>query len=151
MKLRLRLKNSHLLIPLELEREYPLVVAGTELKVTLCDANHCPGAALILFRFKSGRKVLHTGDFRWDRESMLRKSALLRSLVAPSPAINSSLGVYLDTTYCDSNYAFPPQKETIDAVVDCVLKELAADPSTLFIFGAYQIERKECGWRWLRD
>ena len=33
VKLRLKLRNTHLLVPLELEREYPLVVAGAELNV----------------------------------------------------------------------------------------------------------------------
>ena len=150
VRLRLRLKDPSVLVPLELEREYSVVVAGTEVKVTLCDANHCPGAALFLFCFKTGRKVLHTGDFRWDGASMLRQSRLLRSLVAPSPRINATLGVYLDTTYCDANYSFAPQAQTIAAVVECVDKELAAEPSTLFVFGAYQIG-KERVWRAVAD
>jgi len=55
--------------------------------VTLIDANHCPGAAMFLFRGYFGT-VLHTGDFRW---------VLL--CAAPLPALST------DCCSCDPDFA----------------------------------------------
>jgi hypothetical protein len=44
------------------------------------DANHCPGAVCILFRFPQQKIVFHTGDFRWT-QSLLRTSQIFRALV----------------------------------------------------------------------
>ncbi|KAF9618072.1 hypothetical protein IFM89_000023 [Coptis chinensis] len=63
-------------------------------KVTMLEANHCPGAALIHFRLIDGRCYLHTGDFR---ASKLMQSHLLLT----SHRVNL---LYLDTTYCHPKY-----------------------------------------------
>jgi len=39
----------------------PTVVEGVE--VTLLDANHCPGSAMVLFRLKTGKTYLHVGAY----------------------------------------------------------------------------------------
>ena len=76
--------------PLELDKEY--VIQGV--KVTLLEANHCPGAALLHFRLPTGICYLHTGDFR--------ASKLMQAY--PLLANNRVNVLYLDTTYFNPKY-----------------------------------------------
>lgn len=76
--------------PLELDTEY--VIQGV--KVTLLEANHCPGAALLHFRLPTGLCYLHTGDFRASK--LMQAHPLL--------ANNRVNVLYLDTTYCNPKY-----------------------------------------------
>lgn len=76
--------------PLELDTEY--VIEG--IKVTMLEANHCPGAALILFHLADGRRVLHTGDFRACK--LMQSYPLL---------VNQHIhSLHLDTTCCNAKY-----------------------------------------------
>ncbi len=73
--------------------------------VTAIDANHCPGAVLLLFEGYFGR-VLCTGDFRY------------------CPAIGRALAgctidlAYIDNTYCTPTAVFPSRvrSETIELI-----------------------------------
>jgi Cft2 family RNA processing exonuclease len=82
-----------------------------DVQITFIDANHCPGAAIILFVLKNGQTYLHTGDFRYQPE-MLSHPAL-KMYVSQSSNKCSSVrrldGIYLDTTYAEPKYSFPPQ------------------------------------------
>ncbi|TVU03129.1 hypothetical protein EJB05_51340 [Eragrostis curvula] len=51
--------DSEYVCPLELDTEY--IIEGVS--VTLLEANHCPGAALIHFRLNDGKTYLHTDCF----------------------------------------------------------------------------------------
>jgi DNA cross-link repair 1A protein len=143
---RLRLKvQSTCIIPLDLNKVHIIVAGGVSIKVTFLDANHCPGAVIILFEI-SGYKIIHTGDFRWTNK-MLSSAAL--SDLARSPTNPKNLVVYLDTTYCDQKYNFPPQEQTILSVLDCVQNEIendeadkTSDKKTLFVFGTYSIGKE---------
>uniref|UniRef100_A0ACD5UAZ5 Uncharacterized protein n=2 Tax=Avena sativa TaxID=4498 RepID=A0ACD5UAZ5_AVESA len=120
--------NSEYICPLELDTEY--VIEGVA--VTLLDANHCPGAALIHFRLSDGKTYLHTGDFRAS------KSMHLHPLLQ-SGRINL---LYLDTTYCNPKYKFPPQEDVINFVVRTAQRYLKKQPKTLIVVGAYSIGKE---------
>ncbi|RLM74609.1 hypothetical protein C2845_PM15G07040 [Panicum miliaceum] len=120
--------NSDYICPLELDTEY--VIEGVT--VTLLEANHCPGAALIHFRLSDGKTYLHTGDFRASR-SMQLHPLLQRG------RINL---LYLDTTYCNPKYKFPPQEDVIDFVVSTARRYLKKQPKTLIVVGAYSIGKE---------
>lgn len=150
VRLKLKLKNGPnvSIIPLQLERTYTIYVGdcgamytdGTgagggasssplvPVEVICMDANHCPGAIVILFTFLNGKRVLHTGDFRWCQQQ-LNCSPTYRSLKFTAPPRTSgsagqiarNLTVYLDTTYCDPVNSFPPQHEMVSALMPLYL------------------------------
>ncbi|GAB4854711.1 hypothetical protein Ancab_023296 [Ancistrocladus abbreviatus] len=106
-----------------------ICIAGVD--VTCFDANHCPGAIIILFQPPNGKAVLHTGDFRFSEE-MLNIAALHTCPIHT---------LILDTTYCDPQYDFPKQ----DAVVQFVIEAIQAEtfnPRTLFLIGCYTIGKE---------
>ena len=120
---------EHLLAPLGMD--VPNTVDGV--RVTMIDANHCPGAVMFLFEPPGGKRILHVGDFRFDRDAMTSHAALCDKPIDI---------LYLDTTYCDEQYKFPPQQRTLDAVSARVRLELDRDASTLFCFGSYSIGKE---------
>ncbi|BFZ61939.1 hypothetical protein YB2330_003017 [Saitoella coloradoensis] len=86
---------------------------GSGLTVTAIDANHCPGSVLFLFEHslpnsKKTTRYLHCGDFR------------AHPRMVTHPAIKDKYldGVWLDTTYLNPKYAFPPQEEVVGACAE---------------------------------
>jgi len=76
--------------PLEFNTEH--LIDGV--KVTLLEANHCPGAALIHLSLPNDQCYLHTGDFR-----------ACKPMQAYHLLLNQRVNVlYLDTTYCNPKY-----------------------------------------------
>ncbi|KAL3815300.1 hypothetical protein ACHAXA_006802 [Cyclostephanos tholiformis] len=115
---------------------------GKPVTVTLLDANHCPGAVMFLFEVGS-RRILHVGDFRWDRELMMRMPQL-QAFGNSSPRLDE---IFLDTTYCDAKYTLPTQEEAILAAIEVVTKEMEISKKeksmkTLFLFGSYTIGKE---------
>ena len=107
--------------------------------VAMIDANHCPGAAMALFRVKTReegtfRYILHTGDFRYSPKCHLTHP-LLSSICLDT--------VYLDDTYCNEMYCFPNQNLVLRQVKDIALTELSKYKRTLFLFGAYAIGKEK--------
>lgn len=77
------------------------------------DANHCPGAAMVVAHPPGGLPpVLHTGDARLTREATQQQAAL-QALVGRAVLV-------LDTTYADPSYCFPPQQEVLQWVLRAV-------------------------------
>ncbi|KAI0879359.1 DRMBL-domain-containing protein [Hypoxylon argillaceum] len=122
----------------ELEFEETVEVPGTEgVTVTMLPANHCPGSSLFLFEKKIGRgpnprtqRILHCGDFR------ACPAQVTHPLLKPDivDAISGKVKqqkidvCYLDTTYLNPRYSFPPQNDVIRACAD-FCKSLSGDPS----------------------
>lgn len=122
------------------ELNTPTIIHGVE--VIFLDANHCPGACIILFRQKNGMSFLHTGDFRYHPR-MLHYPAL-RSFVDHESTGNEThrlSGVYLDTTYLKSKFDFSPQETVIKHVVELVEKHYRTQRQ-MYIFGTYTIGKE---------
>lgn len=115
----------------------PTVIPDTDgVRVTLIEANHCPGSCLFFFEgpqtVNAGDSVytspfvgspktfryLHCGDFRASPQHVLH------------PAIRGKHidHIYLDTTYLDPKYVFPPQPQVIYACAELARRIVAGEP-----------------------
>lgn len=118
----------------ELEFEEKTPVPGTEgVFVTMIPANHCPGSSLFLFEKATGgrtQRILHCGDFRacpaHVKHDQLRPH---RIDAITGKTLQQKIDVcYLDTTYLNPRYSFPPQDDVIQACADlCVSLDQALE------------------------
>ncbi|KAJ3607320.1 hypothetical protein NHX12_024372 [Muraenolepis orangiensis] len=108
-----------------------VTVCGVE--VTLMEANHCPGAAMLLFSLPDGQIVLHTGDFRANPK-MESYPDLLSCRVQT---------LYLDTTYCSPEYTFPSQQEAVHFAANTAFEVVALHPRTLVVCGSYSVGKEK--------
>jgi hypothetical protein len=103
------------------------VVNEPELFVTLIPANHCPGAAQLLFEYRDkqniSKRVLHCGDMRFDSSMKLNRALL------DAKARGGFDEVFLDSTYAKATHNFPSQSESISMALDCIKKLLPPDSS----------------------
>lgn len=120
-------------VPSNVVREVAIgeTIMVENVSVTFLDANHCPGAAMLLFRVPGRLPVLHTGDSRLSHFHQIQELIEVRG----------NVDVVLDTTYCDPKYTFPPQEEALRFVVDAVKAE-SFNSRTLFMFGSYTIGKE---------
>ncbi len=114
--------------------------------LTLLSANHCPASVMLVLESNSIGTVMHTGDFRYNGKSskpMLRpaqgfKAPNKRSsdlagalsggfsekFIGDHPAICRVAGkidvLFLDNTFCDRSFRFPPQTAIFHQVTKIV-------------------------------
>lgn len=129
------LVKSKLKVPEQYVHILPMNTEVTveEVKVILLDANHCPGAAMLLLSLPDGQTVLHTGDFRAD-PSMETYPELLSCRVQT---------LYLDTTYCSPEYTFPKQQEVINYAANTAFELVTLNPRTLVVCGSYSVGKEK--------
>uniref|UniRef100_A0A383V4K8 Metallo-beta-lactamase domain-containing protein n=1 Tax=Tetradesmus obliquus TaxID=3088 RepID=A0A383V4K8_TETOB len=112
----------------------PLLLQGVT--VTAIDANHCPGAVMLLFEVPGAEgsvtRILHTGDCRW--QDALRSGSCLARMRVDT--------LMLDTTYAHPKHTHPPQEEAIRMMVEVMRSELAEEPACLFVVGSYHIGKE---------
>ncbi|KAK4957179.1 DNA cross-link repair protein PSO2/SNM1 [Elasticomyces elasticus] len=118
---------------IDLEFDTTVEVPGTKgVNVTMIDANHCPGSSLYLFEKVTGKKtngddrvqrILHCGDFRACRAHVEHPLLMpdVRDKISGKMKEQVIDVCYLDTTYLNPKYAFPSQRDVIQACADmCV-------------------------------
>ncbi|XP_031395573.1 DNA ligase 6 isoform X1 [Punica granatum] len=116
-----------------------VLIDGCE--VTLIDANHCPGAVQFLFKIPIGdgklERYVHTGDFRFC--DSMRGEPFLKEFVGCD-------AIFLDTTYCNPKFVFPPQEESIDYIVSAIEKVgsecRGSAEKVLFLIATYVIGKE---------
>lgn len=127
---------SKWVVELEFDKLYD--VPGTSASVTMIPANHCPGSSLFLFQKFVGtapnsrtRRILHCGDFRACPEHV--SHPLLRPDVVDAitgKGRQQTIDMcYLDTTYLNPRYSFPPQEQVIKACAD-LCASMSPDPDS---------------------
>ncbi|KZT67353.1 DRMBL-domain-containing protein [Daedalea quercina L-15889] len=119
----------------------PLDVATTipdtgGVQVTPIEANHCPGSCLFLFE---GAQTINAGDSVY-KSQFVGSSKVFRYLhcgdfrASPAHVMHPAIKgkridhVYLDTTYLDPKYCFPPQPQVISACAELARRIVAGIP-----------------------
>ncbi|KND94738.1 DNA cross-link repair protein pso2/snm1 [Tolypocladium ophioglossoides CBS 100239] len=126
---------SKWVVELEFEKSYD--IPGTGATVTMIPANHCPGSSLFLFEKsldkganKRMQRILHCGDFRACPEHVghpLLKPDVVDSITGKTKQQTINM-CYLDTTYLNPRYSFPPQDDVIKACAD-LCASMSPDPN----------------------
>lgn len=105
----------------------------SNVRCTFYDANHCPGAVIILFELPNFMRYLHTGDFRACPEM----EQIHDIKCAPIDCC------FLDTTFCDATKTFPSQSEVLENTVSVCRYALEQNPRTLVVCGSYCIGKEK--------
>ena len=122
---------------------------GKQVAITFYDANHCPGACIVVIQFPDGTTHLHTGDMRYH-EKFKSYPLLLEAVTAKKLDI-----VYLDTTYSHPKHDFIPQEEAVHEIADTVVELLGSSPEemdskpvnkTLVLLSCYSIGKEKVLW-----
>ncbi|KAI0792063.1 DRMBL-domain-containing protein [Abortiporus biennis] len=139
-----------------LPMDIPTVIPDTGgVKVTLIEANHCPGSCLFLFEgpqtvnagdsaykshFVGSSRIfryLHCGDFRASPQHVMHPAVFGKRIDV----------CYLDTTYLNPQYCFPPQPLVISACAE-LARRLVTGQSTATVTSTADgtVTKKVTGW-----
>ena len=94
--------------------------------VDVIEAHHCPGACMFLFSMYHWKAssaelfftTLYTGDFR-NMNDLIQSTILKEYTLTQNRCIDH---IYLDNTYCDKKYDFPPQSAVVNTVIHILKK-----------------------------
>ena len=127
VRAKLRINPIHV-HPLALDTTH--TIQGVD--VVLLDANHCPGSVIFKFSTPDGKHHVHTGDFR--AHPKMESYPELTGLSVDS--------LFLDTTYMNPVYTFPPQDDVIKHAVTLCQNAIKTDPNTLILVGSYLVGKE---------
>ncbi|CAJ1958948.1 unnamed protein product [Cylindrotheca closterium] len=108
--------------------------------ITFYDANHCPGACIVLIELPNGHCHVHTGDMRYHDK--FKSYPLLKHLAAKKKVDL----VYLDTTYSHPKHDFVPQEEAVEAIASQTAELLSSSSKTLVMLSCYSIGKEKVLW-----
>ena len=140
------LRNVHQVPPqFIVEHEYGMtwkhkINNEKEAVVTFYDANHCPGAAIVLVELPDGTCHLHCGDMRYHEK--MKSYPLLQQAVQ-----QRRVGViYLDTTYGHPKHDLIPQDVAVDTIASFVATVMKEESNTLVLLSCYSIGKEKVLW-----
>lgn len=123
-------------IPLECPTEIELGPRET-IRVTLFDANHCPGAVMFLIQGNHSA-ILYTGDIRseqWWVNSLVRSPVLLPY----TTGLKRLDRIYLDTTFATKDDVYRSFPSKAEGIRELLTKVAQQPPETLFYFSAWTL------------
>lgn len=127
-------------IPLHTPTEIELF-PGNSIRVTLFDANHCPGAVMFLLE-GNGKAIIYTGDVRseqWWIDSISRNPCMI-----PYSFGKKQLDkLYLDTTFASSKAPLKEFKPKAEGIAELVAKVSEYPDDTVFYFNAWTFGYEE--------
>jgi len=123
-------------IPLQTPTEIELG-ARMRIRVTLFDANHCPGAVMFLIE-GDGKAILYTGDIRaepWWVNSIIRNPVLI-----PYTLGDKRLDcVYLDTAFASKDDAYQDFPTKATGLQELLQKVAQCHPKAIFYFRSWTL------------
>lgn len=127
-------------VPLECPTEIELGPLE-KIRVTLLDANHCPGAVMFLIEGTS-KAILYTGDIRsepWWVNSLVRNPVLLPY----TTGLKQLDRMYLDTTFALKEDIYTHFQAKADGIHELLKRVAQYPPETIFYLNAWTLGYEE--------
>ncbi|CAD7966157.1 unnamed protein product [Amoebophrya sp. A120] len=146
----------------EHQQEREALPRSSNTYLVFLDANHCPGAAIMLLgNLREKKCVLHCGDFRGTPVVAAEVKKCLKWLANHYSTISKLAGlqhdninhfhdlridtIYLDNTYCSPKWVFPSQLSVLKQLKQFVIQQLRNHPDKkiLWFIGSYAIGKEK--------